>query len=73
MASAVEDLNNIEIYDDIILEDRRLREIVRLCKFLKNCEKDIENVPWGLIDIFEIMVRIEELQNYYTSDDEFYL
>ena len=73
MASAVEDLNNIEIYDDIILEDRRLREIVRLCKFLKACQDNIENVPWGLIDIFEIMVRIEELQNYYTSDDEFYL
>ena len=73
MATAVEDLNNIDLYNDVIYPDKRLKEIVRLCKFLKNCEKDIENIPWGLVDIFEIMVRIEELQKYYTTDDEFYL
>ena len=73
MASAVEDLNNIEIYDDIIYSDRRLKEINRLCKFLQKCEKDIENVPWSLIDIFEIMLRVEELEHYYDTGDEFYL
>ena len=73
MATAVEDLNNIDLYNDVIYPDKRLREINRLCKFLQKCEKDIENVPWGLVDIFEIMLRVEELQKYYTSDDEFYL
>ena len=73
MATAVEDLNNIDLYNDVIYPDKRLKEIVRLRKFLQQCERDIENVPWGLVDIFEIMMRIEELQNCYITDDEFYL
>ena len=72
MATAVEDLNNINLYDDVIFPDKRFKEIERLCKFLQKFENYSEFLPWALIDVFEIMLRVEELVNYYNID-EFYL
>ena len=62
MATAVEDLNNINLYDDVIFPDKRFKEIVRLRKFLQTTYNN-HFVPTALIDVFQIMMRIEELQN----------